>query len=76
MPEFSQSQSSAKSNQQRWNEANRDVLYQAQENYNQKRPIISFRPKAELLEWLDKERTADDNGEAETDASLLNRKLE
>ncbi|RCJ20222.1 hypothetical protein A6S26_05735 [Nostoc sp. ATCC 43529] len=64
------------SSQQRWNEANRDALYQAQENYNQKRPIMSFRPKAELLEWLKEERWTDDNGEPETDASLLNRKLE
>ncbi|BAY42325.1 hypothetical protein NIES2111_67480 (plasmid) [Nostoc sp. NIES-2111] len=65
-----------KSPQQRWNEANRDALYQAQENYNQKRPIISFRPKAELLEWLENERYKDENGELETDAALLNRKLE
>lgn len=65
-----------KSPQQRWNEANRDALYQAQENYNQKRPIISFRPKAELLEWLENERYKDENGEPETDAALLNRKLE
>lgn len=76
MPEFSQSQSSAKSHQQLWNEANRDKVYQSQEKYNQKRPIISFRPKAELLEWLEDERWTDDNGEPETDAALLNRKLE
>jgi hypothetical protein len=73
MPEIIESE---KSPQQRWNEANRDALYQAQENYNQKRPIISFRPKAELLEWLENERYKDDNGEIETDAALLNRKLE
>jgi len=76
MPEFSEPKHKAKSNQQRWNEANRDVLYQAQDNYNQKRPIMSFRPKAELLEWLEEERTVDDNAEPESDASLLNRKLE
>ena len=76
MPEFSQSQYKAKSNQQRWNEANRDALTLTQQNYNQKHPVMSFRPKTELLEWLEKERTADDNGEPESDASLLNRKLE
>lgn len=76
MPEFSQSQSSAKSNQQLWNEANRDKVYESQEKYNQKRPIMSFRPKTELLEWLQEERYQDDNGEPETDAALLNRKLE
>ncbi|WP_179070963.1 hypothetical protein [Nostoc sp. C052] len=36
MPEFSESMSSLP-NQQRWNEANRDALYQALKNYNQKR---------------------------------------
>ncbi|MCC5640867.1 hypothetical protein LC593_34585 [Nostoc sp. CHAB 5844] len=76
MPEFSQSQFSAKSNQQLWNEANRDKVYQSQEKYNQKRPIISFHPKAELLEWLEQERRFDEDGEPETDAALLNRKLE
>ncbi|BAY14222.1 hypothetical protein [Calothrix sp. NIES-2098] len=76
MPEFSKSKSSAKSNQQLWNEANRDKVYQSQEKYNQKRPIISFRPKAELLQWLEEERCTDNNGEPETDAALLNRKLE
>lgn len=73
MPEIIENK---KSSQQRWNEANRDALYQAQENYNQKHPIMSFRPKAELLEWLEEERWTDDNGELETDAALLNRKLE
>jgi hypothetical protein len=76
MPEFSEPKSSAKSNQQLWNEVNRDRVYQSQEKYNQKRPIISFRPKAELLEWLENERYKDENGEPETDAALLNRKLE
>lgn len=76
MPEFSQSQYKAKSNQQQWNEANRDALTLTQENYNQKRPVMSFRPKTELLEWLEEERKADENGEPESDASLLNRKLE
>ncbi|MCL6753328.1 hypothetical protein KBT16_21095 [Nostoc sp. CCCryo 231-06] len=75
MDEFA-NKSSALSNQQRWNEANRDALYQAQENYNQKRPIMSFRPKTELLEWLEGERYQDENAEPESDASLLNRKLE
>lgn len=37
---------------------------------------MSFRPKAKLLEWLDEERETDDDGELETDAALLNRKLE
>ncbi|WP_414755918.1 hypothetical protein [Anabaena sp. CCY 9910] len=76
MSEFSEAKSSAKSNQQLWNEANRDRVYESQEKYNQKRPIISFRPKAELLEWLEEERRQGEDGEPETDAALLNRKLE
>ncbi|MCG6135160.1 MAG: hypothetical protein MET45_10915 [Nostoc sp. LLA-1] len=32
--------------------------------------------KSQLLEWLEEERTVNDNAEPETDASLLNRKLE
>jgi hypothetical protein len=74
MPEIADDKN-GKSPQQRWNEANRDALYEAQENYNQKRPVISFRPTTELLEWLEEERWEDENGKPESDAALLNRKL-
>lgn len=76
MPEFNESKSSAKSNQQRWHEANRDKVSQSQEKYNQKRPVLSFRPTAKNLAWLEKERLTDDTGKPENDAALLNRKLE
>jgi hypothetical protein len=75
MPEFNESKSSARSNQQRWNEANRDKVYQSQEKYNQKRPVLSFRPSVELLEWLEEERWTDDNDKPESDAALIHRKL-
>jgi hypothetical protein len=74
MPEFNEPKSAAKSHQQRWNEANRDKVSQSQEKYNQKRPILSFRPQPEILEWLEKERYMDD-GKLESDVTLLNRKL-
>ena len=74
MPEFTEPKSSAKSHQQRWNEANRDKVSQSQEKYNQKRPVLSFRPQPEILEWLEEERYMDD-GKLETDVALLNRKL-
>lgn len=75
MPEFAESKSSAKSNQQRWNEANRDKVSQSQGKYNQKCPVLSFRPTAKNLAWLEKERLTDDTGKLETDAALINRKL-
>ncbi len=65
-----------KSRQQKWNEANPEVLKEAQESYNQKHPIWSFRPTAENFEWLEEERWDDEDGETESNAALLKRKLD
>ncbi|MBW4637169.1 MAG: hypothetical protein KME05_02845 [Gloeocapsa sp. UFS-A4-WI-NPMV-4B04] len=65
-----------KSKQQQWNEEHPDVVQKAQQEYNKKRPIWSFRPTPENLEWLEEERWLDENCKPESDASLLNRKLE
>lgn len=65
-----------KSRQQHWNEANPEVLKEAQETYNQKRPIWSFRPTTENLEWLEESRWDDEDGKPESNAALINRKLE
>jgi len=51
-----------------------DVVEQTQNKDDEKYSTISFRPKAELLQWLEEERKTNDNGEPETDAVLLNRK--
>ena len=65
-----------KSNQQQWNEDHPDVVQKAQEEYNKKRPVWAFRPTPENIEWLEEERWDDDNGKPESDAMLLNRKLD
>lgn len=64
-----------KSRQQSWNEANPGALKRAQEAYNEKRPIWTFRPTPENLEWLEEERWEDEDGKPESNAALLNRKL-
>jgi hypothetical protein len=56
--------------QQQWHTNNPSVIKAAKAKYDSKRPVFSFRPKLEILEWLEKERC-----ESETDAQLLNRKL-
>lgn len=65
-----------KSKQQQWNEEHPDVVQKAQAQYNKKRPVWSFRPTPENIEWLEEERWDDDNGKPESDAMLLNRKLD
>ena len=65
-----------KSRQQRWNEKHREAVQKAQEEYEKKRPTWSFRPTLENLEWLEQERWDDEEGKPESNASLLNRKLE
>jgi hypothetical protein len=56
--------------QQQWHTNNPGVIKEAKAKYDSKRPVFSFRPKPEILEWLEKERC-----EGESDADLLNRKL-
>lgn len=56
--------------QQQWHTNNPDVIKEAKAKYDSKRPVFSFRPKPDILEWLEKERC-----EGESDADLLNRKL-
>jgi hypothetical protein len=56
--------------QQEWHTKNPGVVKEAKAKYDSKRPVFSFRPKPEILEWLEKERC-----EGESDADLLNRKL-
>ena len=75
MPEIPNAESLEKSRQQIWNENNPDVIQEAQERYNEKRPVWSFRPTPENLEWLEEERWENENGKPESDAALLNRKL-
>lgn len=65
-----------KSKQQQWNEEHPDVIHKAQKEYNKKRPIWSFRPTPENIQWLEEERRKNDNGKPESDATLLNRKLD
>ncbi|MEG4087895.1 hypothetical protein [Microcoleus sp. Pol12B4] len=56
--------------QQQWHTKNSAVIKEAKAKYDSKRPVFSFRPKPEILQWLEKERC-----EGESDADLLNRKL-
>ncbi|PSB29765.1 hypothetical protein [Chlorogloea sp. CCALA 695] len=64
-----------KSKQQQWNEKHPDIVQTAQAEYNKKRPVWSFRPTPENIQWLEEERWNDDNDKPESDATLLNRKL-
>ena len=65
-----------KSRQQQWNEEHPEAIQRAQVEYEKKRPTWSFRPTVETIEWLEEERWDDDEGKPESNASLLNRKLE
>lgn len=65
-----------KSKQQRWNEKNSLAIQRAQEEYEKKRPTWSFRPTHENRDWLEEERCNGEDGKPESNASLLNRKLE
>jgi hypothetical protein len=64
------------SRQQKWNEKNTEVIQKAQDKYDKKRPTWSFRPTSEILDWLEEERWDDENGNPETNAALVIRKLE
>jgi hypothetical protein len=59
------------SSQQQWDKQHPDIVKQSKAKYDQRRPVLSFRPKPEIAQWLTKERCPN-----ETDAELLNRKLD
>ena len=75
MPETPKTKPLEKSRQQQWNESHPDVIQEAQEKYDKKRPVWSFRPTPENLKWLEQERWNLENEKPESDAALLNRKL-
>jgi O-methyltransferase involved in polyketide biosynthesis len=56
--------------QKKWDETHPEIIKKSKANYDQKRPVWSFRPEPELIQWLEEERW-----ENETTAELLNRKL-
>jgi hypothetical protein len=61
--------------QKKWDEAHPEIIKQSKANYDKKRPVWSFRPEPELIQWLEEERWDNDDGASETNAELLNRKL-
>lgn len=59
-----------------WDRKNLDKVKTSKAEYDKKKPIWGFRPTPELREWLEKERWDDENGNPETNAALVTRKLE
>ena len=62
--------------QQKWQQKNSDIVQESKGKYDAVNPVWSVRLKSEIREWLEEERWADDNGILETNAALVNRKLE
>jgi hypothetical protein len=58
-----------------WDAANPEFIKKSRAKYDLKCPILSFRPTSEIIKWLEEERYCDD-GIPETNAALVNRKLE
>lgn len=58
-----------------WDKNNPDKVKTSKAEYDKKKPIWGFRPTPELREWLEKERWDDENGNPETNAALVIRKL-
>jgi hypothetical protein len=59
-----------------WDKNNPDKVKKSKAEYNKKNPIWAFRPTPEMIEWLEMERWDDSNGNPETNAALVTRKLE
>ncbi|WP_052055958.1 hypothetical protein [Myxosarcina sp. GI1] len=59
-----------------WDKNNPEKIKQSKAKYDKENPTWSFRPTPELREWLKKERWDDRDGNPETNAALVIRKLE
>lgn len=75
MPDFEIPLSQSAQSRKRWDTANPEIIKHSKAKYDKKRPVVGFRPTPEIRAWLDEERW-EDNGIPETDAALVNRKLE
>jgi|GEM_PF-1709953 len=73
IPENSQN---SRSSQERWDAKHPEKVQKSKTKYDIKNPVWAFRPSHKLLEWLEQERWDDNHEKPETDAALLNRKLE
>lgn len=62
--------------QQKWQQENPEVVQKSKAKYDAENPVWSLRIKADIREWLEAERWSDETGEPETNAALINRKLE
>ena len=59
-----------------WDKNNPDKVKKSKAEYDKKNPVWAFRPTPEMIEWLEKERWDDRDGNPETNAALVTRKLE
>ena len=75
MPDIPEQESVESRRQKLLEEWGDSAIEQLQEE-GEKCPIWSFRPKPEIVEWLEEERWKENGGEPESDAALINRKLE
>ncbi len=75
MPDIEEPES-AESRRQRLLEQWGDDITSALPNKGSNLQFLSFHPKPEILQWLSSERDLDENGELESDDTLINRKLE
>ena len=66
---------SAESRRQRLLEQWGDDITNALPNNGSNLQFLSFHPQPEILQWLSSERNLDENGELESDDTLINRKL-
>ena len=60
----------------KWDKNNPDKVKESKAEYDKKNPVWAFRPTPEMIEWLEMERWDDSNGNPETNAALVIRKLE
>lgn len=51
-------------------------MQESKAKYDAENPVWSIRIKKEIRDWLEEERWSDDKDEPETNAALINRKLE
>lgn len=76
MPDIPEPESAKSRRQKLLEELGDDVAPQPQEKDDEKSPTLSFRPKPEILQWLEEQRWTYNDGEPEPDTVLINRKLE
>jgi O-methyltransferase involved in polyketide biosynthesis len=66
---------SSRESKKKWDLTHSQIIRKSKARYDANHPVWSFRPSQEIREWLEEERWDNQDGDPESNAQLVTRKL-